>query len=87
MAVRIRLRRMGSNKRPFFRIVAADARFSNTGRVLDNLGWYDPLKKGLNLHVDLDRVAYWTARGAQVTETVRSLIRRQRAAARQSHSA
>ena len=74
--VRIRLRRMGSAKQPFYRIVAADARKARGGRFLDILGYYDPLKKPLELKVDESKFFHWMEKGAQVTETVQSLLRR-----------
>ena len=74
--VRIRLRRMGSAKQPFYRIVAADARKPRGGRFLDTLGYYDPLKKPLELKVDESKLFVWMEKGAQVTDTVRSLLRR-----------
>ena len=76
MAVKVRLRRAGGRKVPFFRIVAADERFATTGRFLENLGWYDPQKKGVNFALDLDRVRYWKDRGAHLSDTVRSLVKR-----------
>lgn len=85
MAVKIRLRRMGGNKKPFFRVVVADMRSPNTGRFLETLGWYDPKKPGTNFELKLDRVEYWRGRGALLTDTVRSLVRKQ-AAARRSAS-
>lgn len=81
MAVKVRLRRVGGRKAPFFRIVAADQRFATTGRFLENLGWYDPKKKGENFSINVDRVNYWKARGAHLSDTVRSLIRRVKPAA------
>ena len=77
MAVKVRLRRTGSNKNPFYRIVATDERFSTSGRFLENLGWYDPKKKkGPKFQVDLARVKYWKDCGAIVSDTVRSLLRK-----------
>lgn len=85
MAVKIRLRKMGSNKQPFFRIVVADMRRPNAGRFLENLGWYDPKKKGTNYSLKLDRIEYWSGKGAIVSDTVRSLLRKNsRAAARKA---
>ncbi|OGV42567.1 MAG: 30S ribosomal protein S16 [Lentisphaerae bacterium GWF2_57_35] len=78
MAVKIRLRRMGSNKKPFFRIVAADARCANGGAFLEQLGWYDPKKSKNNVELNLERVDYWVSKGAQVTDTVRNIVKRQR---------
>lgn len=84
MAVIIRLRRMGGNKKPFFRVVAADERSSNTGRMLETLGWYDPKQKGTNYKLDLERLEFWRGRGAQISDTVRSLVRKARAAQRRA---
>lgn len=74
--VRIRLRRMGSAKQPFYRIVAADARKARGGSFIDILGYYDPLKKPLELKVDEEKVFKWLEDGAQVSESVRSLLKR-----------
>ena len=87
MAVKIRLRRMGSNKKPFFRVVVTDMRCPNTGRFLETLGWYDPKKKGSNYELDLERIEYWTGRGAQVSDTVRSLVRKNKVAQRRAGAA
>ena len=76
MAVRIRLRRMGANKKPFFRIVAADSRSANEGSFLEELGWYEPGKKSDNFKLDLEKTQAWLAKGAQPTETVASIIRK-----------
>lgn len=76
MAVKVRLRRAGGRKVPFYRVVAADQRFAPTGRFLENLGWYDPKQKGQNFSINLDRIQYWVDRGAHISETVRSLMRR-----------
>ena len=78
MAVKIRLRRMGSNKKPFFRIVATDVRRANGGLFLEQLGWYDPKKAKDNVEVKLDRVDYWLSKGAQITDTVRIIVKKQR---------
>lgn len=78
MAVIIRLKRMGSNKKPFFRIVATDSRRSNTGLFLEQLGWYDPKRKGVNFELSIDRFDYWKSKGAQVSDTVSSIAKKQR---------
>ena len=70
----LRLRREGTKNRPFFRIVAADQRFSRDGRFLEILGTYDPLKEGNNVNVNLEKAKGWIAKGAQPSETVRSLL-------------
>ena len=77
MAVKIRLRRTGSNKNPFFKIVATDERCATSGRFLEDLGWYDPKRKSSHdFEARLDRIRYWQDCGAQLSDTVRSLLRR-----------
>ncbi len=76
MAVRIRMRRMGAINDRSFRVVATDGRSPRDGRYLEMLGWYDPEQKGVNFRLKLDRIEYWKQRGAQVSTTVRSLVRR-----------
>ena len=78
MAVVVRLRRMGTTNKPFFRIVAADERTSNNGRFLETLGWYAPKQKGNKYEMDLERIEYWKGVGARTTETVASLIKKAR---------
>ncbi len=79
MAVTIRLRRTGSNKDPFYRIVATDKRFATDGRYLENLGWYNPKKTPSLFEVNLERVAYWLGCGAQISDTVRMLVKKAKA--------
>jgi len=74
--VRIRLKRFGRKGRPFYRIVVADARVQREGKTLDTVGWYDPLAKGEQASLQEDKVLSWLRRGAQPTQTVRSLLRR-----------
>ena len=81
MAVIVRLRRMGGNKKPFFRVVATDSRRPNAGRFLEALGWYDPKKKGTNFELKADRVEYWVSKGAQLSDTVKSFMRKLRQSA------
>jgi len=81
MAVAIRLRQEGSKGRPVYRIVAADQRFKRDGRFLDILGTYDPAKEKGNAIVDLEKVSAWIAKGAQPSETVKSLIKKAQIAA------
>lgn len=78
MATKIRLRRMGSRNKPFYRLVAADSRFATTGRFLENLGWYDPKQKTDNFSVDIERVDYWLGTGAQLSATAKSLVKKAR---------
>ena len=72
--VKIRLRRMGSKKAPFYRIVVADSRCHRDGRFIEEIGTYDPMAEGENIKVDLERAKYWISNGAQPTETVRGLL-------------
>jgi small subunit ribosomal protein S16 len=74
----IRLRREGTKNRPYFRIVAADQRFRTTGRFLELLGTYDPLKEGDNCDLKLEQIDAWIAKGAQPSETAASLIKKAR---------
>ena len=79
--VKIRLRRMGSRHRPFYRVVVSDSRKVPSSRVMEELGHYDPCKKPAVIRLKTDRIDHWVARGAQVTDTVRGLVRRAAAAA------
>lgn len=73
--VKIRLRRMGAKKAPFYRIVVADSRSPRDGRFIEELGTYDPMAEGeQKIKVDMERAKYWIANGAQPTETVRGLL-------------
>jgi len=74
--VKIRLRRMGAKKAPFYRIVVADSRSPRDGRFIEELGTYNPAADSEKLKVDLERVQYWIANGAQPTDTVRGLIKK-----------
>ncbi|MBI2925086.1 MAG: 30S ribosomal protein S16 [Verrucomicrobia bacterium] len=81
MAVRIRLKRIGSRNDPVYRIVVADNRSPRDGKFIEELGSYDPKKKGTNYALNLDRAGYWVSKGAQPTETVASFIKKARKAA------
>ncbi len=73
--VKIRLRRMGAKKAPFYRVVVADSRSPRDGRCIEELGTYDPMAEGeFKLKVDVERAKYWIANGAQPTDTVRGLL-------------
>ena len=76
MALRLRLTRMGAKKRPMYRIVAANSEERRDGWALDYLGHYNPMVEPNDLKVDLEKVRMWMARGANPTETVRSLLKR-----------
>lgn len=77
MAVKIRLARHGRKKRPFFRIVVADERFSRDGRFLEKVGTYNPLKDPAEVSMKKERVEYWLGQGALPTDTVKSLLRKE----------
>jgi small subunit ribosomal protein S16 len=70
----IRLRRMGSTKRPHYRVVVADSRFSRDGRFIEVLGHYDPRRSPASVKIDAERAKHWLAQGAQPSDTVRSLL-------------
>ena len=74
--VKIRLRRMGAKKAPYYRIVVADSRSPRDGRFIEELGTYDPMADGEKLTVNQERVQYWIANGAQPTDTVRGLLKK-----------
>ena len=74
--VKIRMRRVGKKNSPYYRIVATDMRSPRDGRFLEILGTYDPKKKDVNFQVDLERVKFWLQRGAQPSDTVRSILKR-----------
>jgi small subunit ribosomal protein S16 len=75
VAVRLRLRRMGRKKRPFYRIVAADQRAPRDGRFIEILGFYDPLAKPHKSEINEERINYWLDQGAQPSDTVRNLLK------------
>ena len=76
MAVKIRLRRMGAKKAPFYRIVVADSRFPRDGRFIEEIGYYDPTKNPGVIEVDAEKAKKWISNGAQPTDTVRSLLKK-----------
>lgn len=78
MPVTIRLRREGALNRPYYKVIVADSRSPRDGKFIEQLGNYDPKKAGDNAMLDLDRVAYWIERGAQPSDTVRSLIKKEK---------
>lgn len=80
MAVRIRLMRTGGKNDVCYRVVVTDVRSPRDGRCLENVGWYDPKKGGVNFGLKVDRIEEWRGKGAQASETVVSLLRRHRAA-------
>jgi small subunit ribosomal protein S16 len=76
MSVAIRLRREGSLNNPYYKIVVADQRSPRDGKFIEIIGNYDPKKAGQNSKIDLDRADYWIKRGAQPSDTVRSIIKK-----------
>lgn len=76
MAVKIRLRRMGAKKAPFYRIVVADSRYPRDGRFIEEIGTYNPLTDPATVNVDADRAQEWIKKGAQPTDTVRGILKK-----------
>ena len=76
MAVKIRLKRMGMKKHPFYRIVVADVRSPRDGRFIEELGYYDPMKQPAEIKVDSEKAKQWMKDGALPTETVRVLFKK-----------
>jgi len=74
--VKIRLRRMGAKKAPFYRIVVADSRYPRDGRFIEEIGTYNPLTEPSTITVDVEKAQTWIKNGAQPTETVRSLLKK-----------
>ena len=74
--VKIRLRRMGAKKAPFYRIVVADSRYPRDGRFIEEIGTYDPKANPAELKVDVERAQAWIKTGAEPTETVKSLLKK-----------
>ena len=79
--LKIRLRRMGSRHRPFYRVVVSDSRRTPTAVALEEVGYYDPRKSPVTLSIDFDRVDHWVGHGAQPSNTVRKLVAKARATA------
>ena len=76
MAVKMRLRRMGAKKAPFYKIVVADSRFPRDGRSIEEIGNYDPMKEPSVINIDKEKIEQWIKNGAQPTDTVKSLMKR-----------
>ena len=74
--VKIRLRRAGAKKNPYYRIVVADSHFPRDGRFIEEIGTYDPLTEPATIKIDMERAKYWIANGAQPTDTVRGLLKK-----------
>jgi len=76
MAVKIRLRRMGAKKAPFYRVVVADSRFPRDGRFIEEIGYYNPMEKPAVIKIDSEKANQWIANGAQPTDTVKMLLKK-----------
>ena len=76
MAVKIRLQRFGSKKKPYYRVVIADGRMKRDGRFLEQVGTYDPMQSPAKVTLKLDRLDHWVSVGAKASDTVASLVRR-----------
>ena len=74
--VKIRLRRVGAKKAPFYRAVVADSHFARDGRFIEEIGTYDPLTEPATIKIDMERAKYWISNGAQPTDTVRGLLKK-----------
>ena len=77
MAVKIRLRRMGAKKAPFYRIVVADERYPRDGRFIEEIGYYDPTKEPTVVNLDADKAMTWLKNGAQPTDTVKVILKKE----------
>ncbi|MDO4566517.1 MAG: 30S ribosomal protein S16 [Oscillospiraceae bacterium] len=77
MAVKIRLRRIGAKKQPCYRVVVADSRFPRDGRFIEEIGFYDPTTEPSVVRIDADKARKWISNGAQPTDTVRALLKKQ----------
>ena len=76
MAVKIRLKRLGSKKNPFYRVVVADERSPRDGRFIEEIGYYNPLTDPVDIKIDAEKAEKWLKNGAQPTETVRSILKK-----------
>ena len=76
MAVKIRLRRMGAKKAPFYRVVVADSRFPRDGRFIEEIGYYNPISNPVEVKIDADKAKTWIKNGAQPTDTVKALLKK-----------
>ena len=76
MAVKIRLRRMGAKKAPFYRVVVADSRYPRDGRFIEEIGSYNPMKEPAEIKIDAEKAQKWIANGAQPTDTVKVLLKK-----------
>ncbi|MDO4476587.1 MAG: 30S ribosomal protein S16 [Clostridia bacterium] len=75
MAVKIRLRRMGAHKKPFYRVVVADSRSPRDGKCIEEIGFFNPMVEPAEIKLDMEKVEKWIANGAQPTDRVKSIIK------------
>lgn len=76
MAVKIRLRRMGAKRAPFYRVVVADSCYPRDGRFIEEIGYYDPMKNPPEIKLDTDKAEQWIKNGAQPTDTVKNILKK-----------
>ncbi|MBQ7309025.1 MAG: 30S ribosomal protein S16 [Clostridia bacterium] len=76
MSVKIRLKRIGAKKAPFYRVVVADSRYPRDGRFIEEIGYYNPLTTPVEIKIDSEKAQNWIKNGAQPTETVKSLLKK-----------
>lgn len=76
MAVKIRLRRMGAKRAPFYRVVVADSRYPRDGRFIEEIGYYNPMKEPVEIKIDAEKAQKWLGNGAQPTDTVKALLKK-----------
>ena len=76
MSVKIRLKRIGAKKAPFYRVVVADSRYPRDGRFIEEIGYYNPLTNPVEIKIDSEKATKWISNGAQPTETVKSLLKK-----------
>ncbi len=77
MAVKIRLRRMGAKKAPFYRVVVADSRYPRDGRFIEEIGIYNPMTEPADIKIDAEKAKKWIANGAQPTDTVKNILKKE----------
>ena len=76
LMVKIRLRRMGAKKNPYYRVVVADSHFPRDGRFIEEIGTYNPISDPVEIKIDVERAQYWIKNGAQPTDTAKSLLKK-----------
>ncbi len=77
MAVKIRLRRMGAKKAPFYRVVVADSRYPRDGRFIEEIGYFNPMTEPAEVKIDAEKAKTWISNGAQPTDTVKALLKKE----------